>query len=381
MYHVGFSSSEPYINYAAVVIASIVLNTDKSVSYKEKFSKMVSLSEEGQEECYHFYILSDSVSQKTRDRLSALEERLNAVYPVKIHLETVDDRIFADCPRWHGSYVTYYKVLAADYLPQDAKRLIFLDADTLVVSDIRELFCYDLKGKGIGGVAESKSYVLKNRTGKEPFDFAKVSTYFNAGVLLFDTEYWRVNGMKQKALDFLKDYEVICAEQDALSAVFGGNAELLPYKYNMKWAKSLHPSECDTVAENFGRISEQQKQWFYEGFASPSIIHYSVRPWAGDGFFVSRREKKCYFYPNIDLWWEYAEKTPVFGPGLLAVKQTFAYKKRMLKNRAVRFFLQYPFVVKLLQTNDNFQWVIRKLEKPFKTLRNKWRTWKKKNFR
>lgn len=91
---------------------------------------------------------------------------------------------------------------------------------------------------------------------------------------------------------------------------------------------------------------------------------------------MSKKDKEFYEYPNLELWWKIAEKTPIFNEELLAIKKRFAYKKRLVKNTVLKLLLQYSFVVKILKINDKFKCVTKEVEKPFKALRNKIRAWK-----
>lgn len=92
MFHIVFSADENYIPYTAVLIASIVQNTDTSKSFERlcesshiednstiRNLKVESLSD-GQES-YIFHILSDSVSGQTKEKLERLEKSLNQTYP------------------------------------------------------------------------------------------------------------------------------------------------------------------------------------------------------------------------------------------------------------------------------------------------------------
>lgn len=373
MYHIGFNSNQAYFPYIAVVINSIVniyIYNSKTDNFFDEINR--------QKENFIFHIFTDYASQEYLLKFKQLEQKLSKIIPVQIIFHVVDKYIFSEYVMWRGNHVAYYKVLLNRYLTADVKRILFIDGDTLVVKDIRELLCMDMHGKSIAAVSEHQIYTLSSRTGKKSYSFADCKTYFNAGVLLIDMEKWRLKNAEEKCIAFLNEYNVICPEQDALSAVFRDDVYLLPFKWNMKLAKSLHPRDYGSIAKNFAMISDEQEKWFWEGIKHPAIIHYSVRPWAGDGYYLSKKDKEFYEYPNLDLWWEIAEKTPVFNIELLAIKKSFAYKKQSAKNAVLKFLVQYPFVVKLLKMNDKFQWIIRKIEKPFKMVRNKIRIWKAK---
>lgn len=79
--------------------------------------------------------------------MAQLEEELNKIVPIKIEIHIVNNIIFAECPMWKGSYVTYYKTVINQFLPAEVKRILFIDVDTLVAGDIRELFHMDMQGK------------------------------------------------------------------------------------------------------------------------------------------------------------------------------------------------------------------------------------------
>lgn len=245
--------------------------------------------------------------------MAQLEEELNKIVPIKIEIHIVNNIIFAECPMWKGSYVTYYKTVINQFLPAEVKRILFIDVDTLVAGDIRELFHMDMQGKSVAAVPEKQVYTLASKHGGTGYSFADCNSYFNAGVLLVDLEKWRLKNAEEKSINFLKEYVVHCAEQDALNAVFRDDVYYLPYKWNMKLPKSIHPRDYGGIAKNFASISKEQEQWFWEGIKEPAIIHYSVRPWAGDGYYISKKDKEFYEYPNLDLWWEIAEKTPAFN--------------------------------------------------------------------
>lgn len=367
MYHIGYNSNQTYLPYVAVSITSVIYYI-----YHEKGGKQLNAGKEN----FVFHIFTDYMSKEYLLKFKQLEMELSKIVPVKIEIHFVDNIVFAECLMWRGSYATYYKLLINRYLSSEVKRILFIDVDTLAVKDIRELMNMDMQGKSVAAVPEKQVYTLASKNGETGYSFADCNSYFNAGVLLVDLEKWRLKNAEEKSMNFLKEYVVHCAEQDALNAVFRDDVYYLPYKWNMKLPKSIHPRDYGVIAKNFASISKEQEKWFWEGIKEPAVIHYSVRPWAGDGYYISKKDKEFYEYPNFDLWWEIAEKTPVFNSELLAIKKSFAYKKRIIKNAVLKFLLQYPFVVKILRINDKFQWIVRKFEKPFKTVRNKIRAWK-----
>lgn len=373
MYHIFFNSSEEYIPYVCVCITSIIRHSDKSVSFKDAARDVlyVNDNEKVHEEKYCFHILSDMVSEKTKQKIKAVEEELNKIYPLSIELHSLDPRIFVDFPRWRKNYVTYYRLFFAQFISEDVKRILILDADTLVNTDIRPFMVQDLEQKAMGAVANYPPLVhtVQGRTAQEKYSYASHRHYFNAGVMLIDAEYWRKNDAEKKCMQFLHTYHVLCPDQDALNAVIKDNVKILPYQWNMMWHNMTDPEE---IKKNWKEHPDSfADETFYENLDCPKIIHFSVKPWASNGFRIS---KNCtpFYYPNIALWWDMAEKTPVLAKELLAIKESEPYQKMLKKNKQQEFLLQYVWYRKLLRLKRDTRPFMRKLETPFKKIRDKW---------
>lgn len=372
MYHIFFNSSEEYIPYVCVCITSIIRHSEKSVSYKDA-ARDVLYTDNGKdcEEKYCFHILSDTVSQETKNKLRAVEEELNKIYPLSIELHSLDPRIFLDFPRWRKNYVTYYRLFFAQFISEDVKRILILDADTLVNTDLRPFMVQDLKQKAMGAVANFPPLVhtVQGRTPQEKYSYSSHRHYFNAGVMLIDADYWRKNDAEKKCMQFLHTYHVLCPDQDALNAVIKDNVKILPYQWNLMWHNLTEPEEIKKKwKEHPDSFADET---FYENLDCPKIIHFSVKPWASNGFRVSTNYTPFY-YPNIALWWEMAEKTPVLAKELLAIKKSESYQKMLKKNKRQEFLLQYAWYRSLLRMKRDTRPFMRKLEKPFKKIRDKW---------
>ena len=85
-----------------------------------------------------------------RDKLDAFIKSLNKIYPCELSIHTLDDSVFHSSIAWgfeyeHSkNYLAYYRLLLARILPQNATKCLYLDTDTLVLCDVRELFALDL---------------------------------------------------------------------------------------------------------------------------------------------------------------------------------------------------------------------------------------------
>jgi lipopolysaccharide biosynthesis glycosyltransferase len=135
--------------------------------------------------------------------------------------------------RWPASAVA--RLYMDEQLPSDIDRLLYLDADTLVVSALDALFDIDLKGQPLAAVDDFLMAFPRNMGVRiAQIGMAPESRYFNSGVLLID---WA--GLKRR--NFLKDARALffrdsnrydCPDQDALNVVTERNWLPLDPKWN-----------------------------------------------------------------------------------------------------------------------------------------------------
>ncbi len=371
MYHIIFNGNEKYIPYICVCMTSIVRNTDENVSYKERGRTVLCAgnADEACEEAYRFHILTDFLSEETIQKINELEKQLKEIYPVSVELHFLDDRLFLDFPRWRKSFSAYYRIMAAQFLPLNVRRAVYLDGDTLVNTDIRAFMVQDLGGKTLAAVPNfpQLKHRLKCSKGEGEYSFERHFCYFNSGVMLIDMENWRKENIQEKVMRFLNAYQVLCPDQDALNAVFKDEVKILPYRWNLMWHNTVSPEKIKK------KWKEQPEAFagegFYDGLDSPEIIHYSVKPWDSDGFRVAD-DYTFFYYPNLDLWWDMAKEVPVFAEELLAIRQSGPYRKMSANNKRKKFLLQFAWYRSLLKLKRDSRPFIRKIEKPFKTVRD-----------
>lgn len=181
---------------------------------------------------------------------------------------SIRSREFAD-PRWgHVTGATYERLLLVDYLPDDLQRVLWLDADLLVLGDVTPLLQAEL-GVGLLGAVQdpfvprvSAAFGIRDwhRLG-----LARNAPYFNAGVMMIDLQRWRDRGVAERALAYLRKYgrAVYFNEQEALNAVIGGSWTPLDDRWNIS-ANPMH-----------ARVQRP-------GGEGPAIVHFAgrVKPWA-----------------------------------------------------------------------------------------------------
>ncbi len=145
----------------------------------------------------------------------------------------------ADYERFHVtsyySKATWFRLKLADYLHPDVKRVLYLDCDTIVVSDIGELLDLDMENCPVAAVNDTPwqiQYAAEHIGIDNPDGAGK---YFNAGMMLIDVDAYRSYYVFERAGQILADSRYQCdfLDQDVLNIIFRDNWKELPCKWNL----------------------------------------------------------------------------------------------------------------------------------------------------
>lgn len=135
---------------------------------------------------------------------------------------TVDSELFEGAPvTKQYPQEMYYRLLAAQLLPEGLHRVLYLDPDTLVINPLRPLWETDLGGNIFAaashkGKTELVSGINQVRLGTE-------SKYFNSGVLLIDLDAARREVVPGEIFAYVERHarELVLPDQDVLNALYG----------------------------------------------------------------------------------------------------------------------------------------------------------------
>ncbi|WP_029541519.1 glycosyltransferase family 8 protein [Selenomonas sp. AB3002] len=130
------------------------------------------------------------------------------------------------------SLATWYRLLIGEALER-VDRVIYLDGDTIVNMDIKELWEEETGKNGLAAapdtIIQQEHYSVMVKRGLYPEE-----RYFNAGVLLLDLEKFRKEeNVLERGLKFLRKKKLVdYLDQDVLNYFFGKDCRILPEKYN-----------------------------------------------------------------------------------------------------------------------------------------------------
>lgn len=180
-------------------------------------------------------IHDDKLTERNKNNFQELVSRYGqeiAFYDVSVRWGYVWNRIWKSMPILAKSSLTIgmlYRLLIVELMPGE-RRAIYLDADTIVNLDIRELWGCEIPASGLAAVPD----LFVQKIGDDMINAGVVSrdSYFNSGVLLLDLKkVSRVRNLIDKVLNFIIKYFPDYPDQDALNYLFPDSA-VLPNKYN-----------------------------------------------------------------------------------------------------------------------------------------------------
>lgn len=212
----------------------------------------------------------------------------------------------------HLSAEVYYKIMAPFMLPHYDK-IVVVDVDTLLKTDIAQLYEEDLNGYCVGAVismsalayCENEEYarddLLWETYYREILEMTNPREYVNSGVLLIDCEQYRKCTSVEQIFDAAKKKEVLIADQCTLNHLFCGKIKFL----DMKWNADLAVNEKRRWL--FASVPDEIRQMYAQACDNAYILHWAHKP-------------KPWECPDVvygNEWWQVALETPFMG-GILS---------------------------------------------------------------
>ena len=311
--YIACATDEAYVPVCGIMLTSLFMNNPHN--------------------SLHVYILSNSLSDVSRKKLSQLAEQFHQ----KIEILFPDPQKFTNCPVRPGDHIStaaYYRLNLPNLIPDAVNRIIYLDCDMLVVDDLRGLWNVDIEQYALA-ICHDEDYVSNEKY--QRLQISEENPYFNSGVLLFNLKYWRKNNTEKACFDCIRHNADILRwhDQDTLNIVLCGHVSYLPLKYNLQTGFLYKRYMFEQYPADF-----RQKVW--DAIASPVVIHFSgsSKPWHSR---VSSHPFSNYFwkYQKMSLWNDFSAPPPslcflwkrfyahlLYGLGLVKQPETYIITKQ-----------------------------------------------------
>lgn len=152
------------------------------------------------------------------------------LYPnIRIHVYLLNTEYFDQLPtKYHLSTATYYRFAIADALKDKVQQCIYLDADVICQGALDELTTLQLNDHAVAAVVDPYfEGTYKVSIGLE-FD----QKYFNAGVLIINTNQWHELNVMQTFQEMIQAREYKYLDQDILNIILQQRILWLDSKFN-----------------------------------------------------------------------------------------------------------------------------------------------------
>lgn len=207
-FNVVYASDEGFSKYAAISILSLLkYNPEVNIYFLDAGISNIFKKE--------LMILVESNSNK------AVLKFIN----VKAYLDTLKDTL----PSLENSYATYARLYIEKLLPANVNSCIYLDCDTLINGDLKNIFFYN------NLFPVYMCYDIVSRNHKRQIGFNINEPYYNAGVILINLGLWRKGNYSNQITTLLtQKHNFRFHDQDILNIIFKDHIGILPFCFNVQ---------------------------------------------------------------------------------------------------------------------------------------------------
>ena len=207
--HIAISLDENYINPLYVLLTSVFLNNKETAIV------------------IHSIITGIDNTQKN-EIAEYIHQNNGEIYFYKIDQENLSGLVIPE--NMSLTVATYYRLFFPVLVPMEIEKLLYIDADAVVIKNLRELYNINIGSKPVGAVSD------KIRKPRPELGHYSTENYFNAGVMLINISEWKKQEVTERALQFVYDFpeRIISPDQDALNAVLIDNWHRLDARYNVR---------------------------------------------------------------------------------------------------------------------------------------------------
>ena len=203
------------------------------------------------------YLMSEKVPHEDKMSILAICEE-NGVEMIYIDMEAWEKTHLRSKKNIDNRFTKYtlYRLAIPDMVPED--KVLYLDADTLVVGNVEDFYNTPLdSSKVIAGCIDTGIGAAHKRKIGSPAN----STYLNAGVLLMNLDEIRKLGVNRQWLRMMADKHYPAHDQDIIHLTLNGKFEVVSPIYNASVSTA-----CDIPDEEVRIVhyaGDKSTNWVY----------------------------------------------------------------------------------------------------------------------
>lgn len=238
------------------------------------------------------YLVNTDITDENKTKLHAFAKS----YRRSVEFIQIDDLkhyIDFDFDTNGWSSIVLARLLVDKLLPASVDRVLYLDGDTLVLDDLKELWEMDLSTKALAMGPEPT--VDANR--RKELEL-KERAYHNSGVILINLKRWRDRELGKQILQYYKskDGKLFAPDQDAINGGAIDEIVTLEPRYNFFNIYTTYPYR--TLKKLSREVEFVSKDVYNNNLKQPVIIHYlgEERPWRKGNTHHYRKEYLNYLH-------------------------------------------------------------------------------------
>ena len=172
-------------------------------------------------------------------------------------LEDIKEKLYT---RNYFSNTTYYRLFIPELYPE-YKKAIYIDSDTICLTDIANLYNIDMENNLIAGVPDGaiqaidvfKDYV------ERVVGVSDYNNYFNAGIIVMNLEELRKYKFQDKFIYMLGKVRFeVAQDQDYMNRLCKGRVKLLDFSWNRMPIMGKQSGDINIIHYNLGA-----KPWYF----------------------------------------------------------------------------------------------------------------------
>ena len=221
------------------------------------------------------YIIGQDISKENRRKLKELSQIYGRSIEI-IELENLKNYFDFEFDTSGWNQIVLARLLLDKLLPDYIERIIYLDGDTINISNLQSLWETDLNGKVLGACIEA----TVDQKRKIDLEMDGIP-YINAGVLLFDLKRWKEEHCFDRIMEYYRRRggRLFANDQDAINGALRGEIRRISPKYNYYTSYIYYPYKAlKKFQAPYPFMPEEE---YDDAGQHPVIIHYlgEERPW------------------------------------------------------------------------------------------------------
>lgn len=238
-----YACDDAFVKYTIVSLSSMIKNASKDYKYQVN-------------------ILYTDISKEMMDKTLALANENFDIKFVSVdkYLKSISKKLPL---RHYYSKTTYYRLFIANMFPE-LDKAIYIDSDTIVLSDISKLYETDVSNYYLAACREqAMEQVDVYGTYAEKVVGVSRHEFFNAGMILINCKKFRDESVLDKFIHYLGIYDfIVTQDEDYLNLVCKGNVLWLDQKWNTELTAGLE-YDYDVKNANILHFIMVNKPWHY----------------------------------------------------------------------------------------------------------------------